>query len=98
VYHLDGRHVTDYDAFCCAIGEAVNGPGGWFGGDLFWLHENVATGDGGATPGFHLIWHHSDVARTHLVAGYDHKTLLPAITFDDLVRHLTDDGVHLELR
>ncbi|MFG1891491.1 hypothetical protein ACGFIR_26915 [Micromonospora sp. NPDC049051] len=98
VYHLDGRYVTDYDAFYCAMGEAVNGPGGWFGGDPFWLHENVATGGGGATPGFRMIWHHSEVARTHLVSGYDRKSWLPAVTFDDLVRYLTEDGVQLELR
>ncbi|MEV0397263.1 hypothetical protein [Polymorphospora rubra] len=98
VYHLDGRHVTDLDAFFCAIGEAVNGPGGWFGGDLFWLHENAATGDGGATPGFRMVWHNSEVARTHLISGYDRKSWLPAVTFDDLVRHLTEDGVQLDLR
>ncbi|MEV4510867.1 hypothetical protein AB0K00_18075 [Dactylosporangium sp. NPDC049525] len=98
VYHLDGRYVTDYDAFFCAIGEAVNGPGGWFGGDLFWLHENAATGDGGATPGFHMIWHNSEVARTHLVPGFDRKSWMPAVTFDDLVRYLIEDGVQLELR
>jgi hypothetical protein len=98
VYHLDGRYVTDYDAFFCAIGEAINGPGGWFGGDLFWLHENAATGDGGAAPGFRMIWHHSEVARTHLVSGYDRKSWLPAVTFDDLVRYLGEDGVQLELR
>ncbi|MEU7824919.1 hypothetical protein [Catellatospora sp. NPDC049133] len=98
VYHLDGRHVTDYDAFYCAIGEAVNGPGGWFGGDLFWLHDVAAGGGGGATPGFRLIWHDSEVARTHLVPGYDRMSWLPAITFDDLVRYLTADGVRLELR
>ncbi|NUT06413.1 MAG: hypothetical protein HOV76_23315 [Hamadaea sp.] len=98
VYHLDGRHVTDYDGFFCAIGEAINGPGGWFGGDLFWLHENAATGDGGATPGFRLVWHHSDVARSHLVRGYDRTSWLPAVTFDDLVRYLTEDGVQIDLR
>ncbi|GIE90060.1 hypothetical protein [Actinoplanes regularis] len=98
VYHLDGRHVTDFDAFFCAIGEAINGPGGWFGGDLFWLHENAATGDGGATPGFRMIWHESEVARTHLVPGFDRKSWLPAVTFDDLVRYLGEDGVQLELR
>ncbi|SEH00021.1 hypothetical protein SAMN05444920_114297 [Nonomuraea solani] len=98
VYHLDGRHSTDYDAFFCAIGEAVNGPGGWFGGDLFWLHENAATGGGGATPGFRMIWHNSEVARTHLVSGYDRKSWRPAVTFDDLVQCLTEDGVQLELR
>lgn len=98
VYHLDGRYVTDFDAFFCAIGEAINGPGGWFGGDLFWLHENAATGDGGATPGFRMIWHNSEVARTHLVTGYDRKSWQPTVTFNDLVRYLTEDGVQLELR
>ncbi|BCJ48477.1 hypothetical protein GCM10010168_75970 [Actinoplanes ianthinogenes] len=98
VYHLDGRHITDVDAFYCALGEAINGPGGSFGGDLFWLHENAATGDGGATPGFRLIWHDAEVARTHLVPGYDRMTLRPAVTFDDLVGYLRHEGVQLELR
>jgi len=97
-YRLDGRYVTDDDGFYCAIGEAINAPGGWFGGDLFWLHENAATGDGGATPGLRLIWHDSEVARTHLVSGCDRKSWLPAVTFDDIVRSLTKDGVQLELR
>ncbi|MDP9793745.1 hypothetical protein J2S43_002257 [Catenuloplanes nepalensis] len=29
--------MTDEDAFYCALGEAINGPGGWFGTDLFWF-------------------------------------------------------------
>ncbi|MFD0592855.1 barstar family protein [Catellatospora coxensis] len=33
-YHLDGRFVTDVEGFYCAIGEAVNGPGGYFGWNL----------------------------------------------------------------
>ncbi|GIE74798.1 hypothetical protein Aph02nite_07480 [Actinoplanes philippinensis] len=98
VYHLDGRHVTDLDAFYCAIGEAINGPGGWFGGDLFWLHENAVTGGGGATPGFRMIWHDSDVARRHLVAGYDRKSWTAAVTLDGLVAYLGRDGVQVELR
>jgi hypothetical protein len=98
VFHLDGRFVTDYDAFCCALGEAVNGPGGWFGGDAFWLHENAATGGGGAAPGFHLIWHASEVARTHLTGGYDRTHWQVAATLDDLVGLLTSEGVQVELR
>ncbi|MEV4134723.1 hypothetical protein AB0J72_21445 [Dactylosporangium sp. NPDC049742] len=97
VYHLDGRHVTDYDAFYCAIGEAINGPGGWFGGDGFWLHE-CAVGDAGATPGFRLVWHDAEVARAHLVPGYDRKAWREAITFDRLVSWLTNDGAEVELR
>ncbi|GAA2590797.1 hypothetical protein GCM10010435_81870 [Winogradskya consettensis] len=98
VYTMDGRFITDYDGFFCAIGEAINGPGGWFGGDSFWLHENAATGDGGATPGFRLIWEHSQVARAHLVPGYDRTSWGPATTFDDLVDQLIQEGVQLELR
>ncbi|GIE78502.1 hypothetical protein Aph02nite_44520 [Actinoplanes philippinensis] len=97
VYHLDGRHVTDEDAFYCALGEAINGPGGWFGTDLFWVHE-CATGDGGATPGFRLIWHDSSVARAHLVPGYDRFTWRAALTFDYLVQFLIEEGVKVELR
>jgi hypothetical protein len=95
--HPGELHITDFDAFFCAIGEAINGPGGWFGGGLFWLHE-AAIGGSGATPGFHLVWHDSELARTHLIPGYDRKGWLPATTFDDLVRCLTEDGVHVELR
>jgi hypothetical protein len=94
VYHLDGRHVTDYDGFFCAIGEALNGPGGWFGGDLFWLHENIFDHAGN----LNLVWHSSDVARTHLVPGYDRKAWDAAVTFDDLVRFLTEERVNLDLR
>ena len=50
------------------------------------------------TPGFRLIWHDAEVARTHLVAGYDRKSWQPAVTFDDLVRFLRSEGVQLELR
>jgi hypothetical protein len=32
-YALDGRHVTDGPGLYLALGEAVNGPGGYFGGD-----------------------------------------------------------------
>ncbi|MER7009230.1 barstar family protein [Dactylosporangium sp. NPDC000555] len=33
-YDLDGRFVTDIEGFYCAIGEAINGPGGYFGWNL----------------------------------------------------------------
>lgn len=34
VFHLDGRFITDIEGFSCAIGEAINGPGGYFGWSL----------------------------------------------------------------
>jgi hypothetical protein len=61
-YDLDGRFVTDIDGFYCAIGEAVNGPGGYFGWNLDALNDCLR-GRFGAQPPFRLVWHDSAVAR-----------------------------------
>jgi RNAse (barnase) inhibitor barstar len=34
VAHLDGTHIATKAGFFCALGEAVNGPGGYFGSNL----------------------------------------------------------------
>lgn len=86
-YHLDGRHVTDVEGFYCAIGEAVNGSGGYFGWNIDAL-DDCPRGGWGATVPFRLVWHDSMVARAHLVAGYDRRRWLPAITLDDLLQLL----------
>lgn len=85
-YHLDGRSVTDLAGFYCAIGEAVNGPGGYFGWNGDALHDCVTGGWGAARP-FRLVWHDAAVAREHLGA-----------TLDQVLRWLTQDGVETELR
>lgn len=64
-YHLDGRHITDLPGFYCALGEAVNGPGGYFGWNQGGLNDCLR-GRWGATPPFTLVWHDADVARTCL--------------------------------
>ncbi|BCY06512.1 barstar family protein [Actinoplanes sp. L3-i22] len=64
-YHLDGRYVTDMNAFFCAIGEAVNGPGGYFGWVWDALRDCLGGGWGAETP-FRLVWSHVEVAREHL--------------------------------
>ncbi|MEV0899670.1 barstar family protein [Actinoplanes sp. NPDC049802] len=96
-YHLAGRHITDVEGFFCAIGEAINGPGGYFGWNLGALHD-CAGGGWGAAPGFRLVWHDSEVARAHLVAGYDRRWWTPAVTMDDLLGYLADSNVEVELR
>ena len=48
-YQLDGRDITDVEGFYCAIGEAVNGPGGYFGWNGDALHDCVT--EGGAPSG-----------------------------------------------
>ncbi|WP_430779784.1 barstar family protein [Actinoplanes sp. G11-F43] len=61
-YHLDGRQVTDLDGFYCAIGEAVNGPGGYFGWNLDALDDCLCGGFGASTP-FTLVWGDAEIAR-----------------------------------
>ncbi|MEE4419111.1 barstar family protein [Streptomyces bugieae] len=66
VFTLDGRHIVDEDSFYCALGEAVNGPGGYFGWNLDAV-DDCLRGRWGATSPFTLEWQHSSVARTRLV-------------------------------
>lgn len=64
-YELAGRYVVDEDSFYCAIGEAVNGPGGYFGWNLDAL-DDCMRGGYGATPPFTIVWTEHRRARTHL--------------------------------
>ncbi|WP_033403862.1 barstar family protein [Paenibacillus fonticola] len=61
IFHLDGTYVTDYPSFFCALGEAINGPGGYYGFDVCSLIDCVHGGFGATAP-FTLIW------KNHLVA------------------------------
>jgi RNAse (barnase) inhibitor barstar len=65
VYRLDGRHVTDGNAFYCALGEAINGPGGYFGWNAA-AFEDCLRGKWGAATPFRLVWSDAEVARQHL--------------------------------
>ncbi|MGW2839591.1 barstar family protein [Streptomyces sp. NPDC001493] len=62
---LDGRYTVDPNSFWCAIGEAVNGPGGYFGWNLDALNDCLF-GGWGAAPGFTLDWVNSADARARL--------------------------------
>ncbi|GAA1022912.1 hypothetical protein Aple_100570 [Acrocarpospora pleiomorpha] len=96
-YDLDGRFVTDIEGFYCAIGEAINGPGGYFGWNLGAL-DDCLCGRFGARAPFRLVWHDSAVARKHLVAGYDRRWLGPAITLEYLLGMLAAHHVEIDLR
>ncbi|WP_346105580.1 barstar family protein [Nonomuraea maheshkhaliensis] len=65
VYYLDGAHVTDETSFYLAVGEAINGPGGYFGWNLDALNDCLYGGFGATTP-FTLVWSDSPVARRSL--------------------------------
>ncbi|WP_176611249.1 barstar family protein [Actinomadura sp. WMMB 499] len=61
-FELDGTHVTDSAGFFCALGEAINGPGGYYGKNLIAV-DDCMSGGYGTAGGFTLIWHDLDVAR-----------------------------------
>jgi RNAse (barnase) inhibitor barstar len=95
-YDLDGRFATDIEGFYCAIGEAINGPGGYFGWNLDALDDCLCGGWGAARP-CRLVWHDSAIARTHLTPGYDRHRWSPAITLDDLLDLLAQQSIEVEL-
>ncbi|MFB7875501.1 barstar family protein [Nocardia sp. NPDC056064] len=86
-YVLDGRDIVDEDSFYCALGEAVNGPGGYFGWNLDALADCLRGGFG-ATPPFTLEWTESSRARSALAVP------LPwgDGTFFDVVLEILDSG------
>ncbi|MET8575334.1 barstar family protein [Streptomyces sp. NPDC005012] len=96
VFTLDGRHVVDEDSFYCAIGEAVNGPGGYFGWNLDAL-DDCLLGRWGATTPFTLHWDSSAEARArlaeHVPTGDGDIPL-----FDLLLRIFRERGVSVVLR
>ncbi len=89
--------MTDIEGFYCAIGEAINGPGGYFGWNLDALADCLGGGFGAQAP-LRLVWHDSAVARERLGPGYDGRRLAPAITFETLLDMLGEYQVEIDLR
>lgn len=50
VYTFDATYVKDSSSFFCALGEAINGPGGYFGFDLMSLEDCLCGGFGVVPP------------------------------------------------
>lgn len=96
-FTLEGRQVVDEDSFCCALGEAVNGPGGYFGWNLSAL-DDCLRGGWGAAPPFTVDWQHAAEARARLAepvpTGEGETTTL----FDLLLEILEEHGVQVILR
>jgi hypothetical protein len=76
---LDGSAVTDEAGFYCAIGEAVNGPGGYFGWRLSAV-DDCFRGGWGAAPRCTIYWDHSRIARESLTETF--MTWLEEIALD----------------
>jgi hypothetical protein len=54
VFVIDGAAITDHPAFLCALGEAINGPGGYFGGSGAASLQDCLFGSFGVTLPFAL--------------------------------------------
>ncbi|MEU8777065.1 barstar family protein [Streptomyces sp. NPDC048606] len=96
VHELDGRYVTDEPGLWLALGEAVNGPGGYFGGCVDALVDCLRGGFGLTRPA-ELIWHDAATARAHLshllTPDGDHHDLFALV-----LEVLTERGIHVTLR
>lgn len=92
-YELDGRHITDEPGLYLALGEAVNGPGGYFGGCLDALDDCLG-GTFGHTAPATLLWRDAATAREHLsrVLSPDGR---PGDLFGTVLALLAEGGIHV---
>ncbi|MFD8866427.1 barstar family protein [Streptomyces sp. NPDC059590] len=96
VYELDGRYATDEPGLCLALGEAMRGPGGYFGGNADALADCLCGGFGVTTP-CTLIWHDARIARQSLGRVLDWKGE-PYSYFDLVLEVLRERRVEVRLR
>ncbi|MEU0544614.1 barstar family protein [Nocardia sp. NPDC005978] len=81
MYTLVGDAVTDIDGFYCALGEAINGPGGYFGWNLDALADCLCGGFGATWP-FTLRWTRFEVADAHRAMAGDSGPDWVAVVLD----------------
>lgn len=67
---LNGNLVSDEDSFFCALGEAVNGPGGYFGRNLMSLDDCFTGGFGIELP-LTIEWKNHLFSKNHLGKSFN---------------------------
>lgn len=65
VVTIEGQYITSLNHFFCAMGEAINGIGGYFGRNLNALIDCGRRGFG-VDGAFTLIWKQSDYSKQQL--------------------------------
>lgn len=66
-FYLDGTYITDYSSFFIAVGEAINGPGGYYGSSLDGFEDCLCCRREFGTFGdFTMVWGNYQVAKEHL--------------------------------
>ncbi len=66
VFVIRGELVRDVSSFLCSLGEAINGPGGYFGHNLFSLEDCCVAGGFGVVPPFVIRWLDLEESRAQL--------------------------------
>ncbi|MFF1839069.1 barstar family protein [Streptomyces sp. NPDC058231] len=94
-YELDGCHITDEAGLYLALGEAVNGPGGYFGGCLAALDDCLG-GTFGYTAPATLLWRNAATAREHLSQTLEADGQ-PYDLFSEVLDVLAGGGMHVTL-
>lgn len=69
---LDGRDVVDLASFFCALGEAVEGPGGWIGSAFISVSTILELRAEQTGQPLRVRWTHAEVARQHLTRTVDY--------------------------
>ncbi|MEU2854975.1 barstar family protein [Streptomyces syringium] len=70
---IDGREMFNKFSFYCALGEAVNGPGGYFGSNLDALADCLSSRE--AKGQFHVTWESFPSSRNHLGEEFTSATV-----------------------
>lgn len=85
IIYLEGNDIQDEPSFLLALGEAINGPGGYFGGCLDALNDCLC-GDCGILPPFTVVWKDHQVLKDKLsyIGSPPHDELLFDIILDIL--------------
>jgi hypothetical protein len=67
VFEIDGEYIKDVPSFYLAMGEAIRGPYGYFGADLYAFQDCIFGVRRDITHSkFTLIWRNSDTSRVYL--------------------------------
>ncbi|MFI9259751.1 barstar family protein [Streptomyces sioyaensis] len=81
VAYLDGFHMSTKSGFFCALGEAVNGPGGYFGSNLDGLADCISSSSGEGLP-MKIIWQNFRTSQELLDRAFMESTMKVMREFD----------------
>lgn len=95
-FSLDGRDVLDLASFYCAIGEAMRGPGGYFGGSLAGVSDCCRAFVAGEFDNVRLQW--SNFAVTQAALSRVARSTPSRMSYSDLIlKVLREAGIEVLL-